>query len=183
MDNNNAKLIQVMDNGGGIIGGSYATIKNSIFLNNGKKSKDNYDKSILTAKWDLKIYNSKFTNNNGRLISEDWNLIMDSCTITDNKALYDLIFVSCVAKVTNTIIKNNVAKRIFEPHYGQGPGELTVSKSVLYNPRARYEIDNSGSSEGKTSNVKCDNNWWGTNYKPTNRVAQCVIRSYYKGLK
>ena len=183
INNNNAKYAQIWDGGNMIAGGSKTTIKNSVFTNNGKKAREVFGKVLFSIEESLKIYNSKFTSNSGCLISGMGELIIDSSTVTDNKAPNELIYISGMARITNTKIKNNVAKWTLKPVCAQGSGNLVISKSVLYNPKAKLEINNKESVDGITNNVKCDNNWWGTKSKPTYRVAQCVIRSYYKGLK
>lgn len=150
---------------------------------NGKTQKTSDENHVISNANLLKIYNTNLKRNNGTIIGNTWNCDINNCTLSEN-VNNNGILIGCPGelKITNTIIRDNTVKYALEAWEGQGPGKISVSKSVLYNKKATYEIYNSHYSKS-ISNVKCDNNWWGTQSKPTNRVHDCKINSYYKGLK
>lgn len=170
-------------NGAGIYTGGRIYIYGSNINFNGKNQKASYENYVISNANLLKIYNTNLKRNNGTIIVNHWTCDINNCTLSENVNNNGyLIGCAIELKITNTIIRDNAVKYALEAWEGQGPGKISVSKSVLYNKKATYEIYNSHDSKS-ISNVKCDNNWWGTQSKPTNRVRDCKINSYYKGLK
>ena len=170
-------------NGAGIYTGGRIYIYGSNINFNGKNQKASYENYVISNANLLKIYNTNLKRNNGTIIVNHWTCDINNCTLSENVNNNGYL-IGCAVdlKITNTIIRDNAVKYALEAWEGQGPGKISVSKSVLYNKKATYEIYNSHYSKS-LSNVKCDNNWWGTQSKPTNRVRDCKINSYYKGLK
>ena len=138
---------------------------------------------VLTGKVTMNDVQIKY--NNASALWSSGNLTIKNSMISGNNNKNGMV-IGYFGKtiITNSRIRDNIAKNIFYTNRGQFLGSLSVSGSTLYNPRAKYEIYNDGDSYSKTTtNVKCDNNWWGTQTKPTNRVYNCKINTYNKGLK
>jgi len=176
----------VIWNGGWELNGGKLTIKNSNFINNGVYGRYNDIDSayfLIDNAGRLIVENCLFKNNKESLLYDTGVTTINKTSILSNSEKYKpLIYVFTNTKIVNSNIKNNSVKIILKAYCGQGYGILNVTGTVLYNPKAKYEIYNEN-YEGSTSNVKCNNNWWGTYSKPTNRVYKCTINSYHKGLK
>ena len=172
----------ISDNGLG--NGAIIEITSSNINDNGKTSNKEYDEVlVLTGKVTMNDVQIKY--NNASALWSSGNLTIKNSMISGNNIKHGMI-IGYFGKtiITNSRIRDNIAKNIFYTNRGQFLGSLSVSGSTLYNPRAKYEIYNDGDSYSKTTtNVKCDNNWWGTQTKPTNRVYNCKINTYNKGLK
>lgn len=104
---------------------------------------------------------------------------------TASKVLYFIKGNPLKVIIKNSNIKsNNVESAIITEPYNSltenSATSLIIQKSLLYNPKASYEIKNNEFFSKKL--VNCDDNWWGTNSKPINRVKNCEINSYNKGM-
>ncbi len=159
-------------------------ITSSNINNNGKTSNTEFD-DVLVLSGIVTMNDVQIKYNNASVLWSCANLTIKNSMISGNiKNNGEMIGYYGKTIITNSRIRDNICKHVFSTYVGQFDGKLTIDKSTIYNPKAKYEIYNDYDSYySSTSNVKCDNNWWGTQTKPTNRVYKCKINTFNKGLR
>ena len=173
---------QAIFNGLWVADGGELSIYNSNINYNGRSTNYADDNDVISNGGTVNLTNTTLRYNKGSTIINTGYMNISNSVISNNVNHNGSIISSATRmKISNTKLKENVAKYTIRTVCGQGEGLLTVTKSTLYNSKNKYEIYNDN-EYSENSNVKCDNNWWGTKTKPTNRVYNCKINSFYKGL-